>query len=176
MRLLSVSVNLSRRSLYQSDLLDFVNETLKKNKANPLLLEFELTESTASRDLLFVSSIIKRFKNIGIKVSIDDFGTGYSSLSYLKKMPFDTMKIDKSFFDDIEVDKKARDVVKAMIDVALALNVYVVAEGIQTLKQVQLLKVMGCHAVQGFYYSHSLAREKYEQFLVENKVEGEKTA
>lgn len=175
-RLLAVSVNLSRRSIYQSDLVDYVSLTLKETKANPMLLEFELTESTASRDLLFVSSIIKRFKNINIKVSIDDFGTGYSSLSYLKKMPFDTMKIDKSFFDDIEVDKKARDVVKAMIDVALALNVYVVAEGIQTAKQVALLKDMGCHAVQGFYYSHSLTREKYEAFLVSNKFEGEKKA
>jgi len=173
-RLLSVSVNLSRRSLYQSDLIEYVVDTLKKHKANPLLLEFELTESTASRDLLFVSSMIKRFKNIGVKVSIDDFGTGYSSLSYLKKMPFDTMKIDKSFFDDIEIDKKARDVVKAMIDVALALNVYVVAEGIQTAKQVQLLQAMGCHAVQGFYYSHSLSREKFEQFLSNNKFEGAK--
>jgi EAL domain-containing protein (putative c-di-GMP-specific phosphodiesterase class I) len=173
-RLLTVSVNLSRRSLYQSDLMDFVNETIKATTANPLLMEFELTESTASRDLLFVSAMMKRFKNIGIKVSIDDFGTGYSSLSYLKKMPFDTMKIDKSFFDDIEVDKKARDVVKAMIDVALALNVYVVAEGIQTAKQVALLKQMGCHAIQGFYYSHSLARDKYEEFLQNNKFEGDK--
>ncbi|MFA5235477.1 MAG: EAL domain-containing protein [Bacilli bacterium] len=173
-RLLTVSINLSRRSLYQSDLMDYVNQTIKETRANPLLMEFELTESTASRDLLFVSAMMKRFKNIGIKVSIDDFGTGYSSLSYLKKMPFDTMKIDKSFFDDIEVDKKARDVVKAMIDVALALNVYVVAEGVQTAKQVALLKQMGCHAIQGFYYSHSLARDKYEQFLQNNKFEGDK--
>ncbi len=176
MRLLSVSINLSRRSLYQSDLVEYIESTLRQTKANPLLVEFELTESIASRDLLFVSSMIKRFKTLGIKVSIDDFGTGYSSLSYLKKMPFDTMKIDKAFFDDIEVDKKARDVVKAMIDVALALNVYVVAEGIQTKRQVELLSTMGCHAIQGFYYSHSLSREKYEAFLKSNKFEGGKAS
>jgi EAL domain-containing protein (putative c-di-GMP-specific phosphodiesterase class I) len=172
-RLIPVSVNLSRRSLYASDLLEYINETLKKHKTNPLLLEIELTESIASKDILFVSSLIKKFKAMNIKVSIDDFGTGYSSLSYLKRMPFDVMKIDKLFFDDIEIDKKARDVVKAMIDVAIALDVYVIAEGVQTAKQVSILEAMGCSGIQGYYYSTPLPKDKLQEFL-EKKSEGRK--
>lgn len=170
-RLMTVSINLSRRGLYLPDLIPFLKSTLEKHKANPLLLEIELTESTTSKDILFVVSMIKQLKELKLRVSIDDFGTGYSSLSYLKKIPFDVMKIDKSFFDDIEVDKKARDVVKALIDLAKALDIYVVAEGIQEAKQVAYLAKIGCNAVQGFYYSQALPRASFESFIKQNKFE-----
>lgn len=170
-RLMTVSINLSRRGLYLPDLIPFMKATLEKHKTNPLLLEIELTESTTSKDILFVVSMIKQMKDLKLHVSIDDFGTGYSSLSYLKKIPFDVMKIDKSFFDDIEVDKKARDVVKALIDLAKALDIYVVAEGVQEAKQVAYLEKIGCNAVQGFYYSQALPRAAFESFIKQNKFE-----
>jgi len=170
-RLLTISINLSRRGLYQPDIIPFLKSTLEKYKTNPLLVEIELTESTTSKDILFVLSMIKQLKDLKLRISIDDFGTGYSSLSYLKKIPFDVMKIDKSFFDDIEVDKKARDVVKALIDLGKALDIYVVAEGIQELKQVAYLSKLGCNAIQGFYYSQALPRAAFESFIRQNKFE-----
>lgn len=170
-RLMTISINLSRRGLYQPDIIPFMKSTLEKHKTNPLLVEIELTESTTSKDILFVVSMIKQLKDLRLRVSIDDFGTGYSSLSYLKKIPFDVMKIDKSFFDDIEVDKKARDVVKALIDLAKALEIYVVAEGIQEAKQVAYLTKLGCNAVQGFYYSQALPRAAFESFIKQNRFE-----
>jgi EAL domain-containing protein (putative c-di-GMP-specific phosphodiesterase class I) len=93
--------------------------TLDKYKVNPLLLEMEITESATAKDNLFILSILKQIQGLNIQVAIDDFGTGYSSMSSLKRMPVNSIKIDKSFLDDIEVDAKAREVVKAIIKLAM---------------------------------------------------------
>lgn len=170
-RLLNISVNLSRNGIYRTDLIDFLSSTMDKFQVSPLLIEMELTESSAQRDMLYLLSVIKELKGLKLKLSVDDFGTGYSSLSNLRKLPMDTLKIDKSFFDSIEVDKKSRDIVKTTIAMAKALEMKVVAEGIQTAKQVAFLKGTDCDMIQGYYFSKPLSREEFEIFLKSNEFE-----
>ncbi len=171
-RLLPISVNLSRKSIFKTDLIDFMKATLDKYKVNPLLLEMEITESATAKDNLFILSVLKQIQGLNIQVAIDDFGTGYSSMSSLKRMPVNSIKIDKSFLDDIEVDAKAREVVKAIIKLAHALEMKAVAEGIQSKKQVQILKEqLACDAIQGYYYSRPLPNDEYVIFIKKNPFE-----
>lgn len=170
-RLMTISINASRRTIHSPDYLEYIRKTIEETKVNPLLLEIELTESIASQDMLFVLQVIKKIKDMKIKVSMDDCGTGYSSLSILKKIPFDTIKMDKSFFDDIEIDKKARDVAQTMVELGHSLEMRVLAEGIQTAKQVAIVKKMNIDSIQGFYYSRALTKFAYENFLVKNQFE-----
>lgn len=171
-RLLPISVNLSRKSIFKTDLIDFMKATIDKYKVNPLLLEMEITESATAKDNLFILSVLKQIQGLNIQVAIDDFGTGYSSMSSLKRMPVNSIKIDKSFLDDIEVDAKAREVVKAIIKLAHALEMKAIAEGIQSKKQVQILKEqLACDSIQGYYYSRPLPNDEYVLFIKKNRFE-----
>ena len=105
-------------------------------------IEIELTESLAARDTAFLFQLVSKIKEMRMQTSIDDFGVGYSSFTSLKKLPFDTLKIDKSFIDDIEVDKKSRDIVRAIISLAHSLGIWTIAEGVETERQVSLLRSM----------------------------------
>lgn len=171
-RLLKISVNLSRRSVYDSSILNYFVSTMAEFKVNPLLIDIELTESVAAKDTTFVTSIIRKIKGLKMSTSIDDFGVGYSSFVALKKIPFDTMKVDKTFIDDIEIDKKARDMVERVISLGHCLDMKVIAEGVQSAKQVEILKKLDLDAIQGFYYSKPLSCFDYENFLANNRFEG----
>jgi EAL domain-containing protein (putative c-di-GMP-specific phosphodiesterase class I) len=149
-RLLKISANLSRKTVYDPTLLAFFDKTIKEYNVNPLLLNMELTESLAARDTIFLSTVIRQIKAMGISTSIDDFGVGYSSFSSLKKIPFDILKIDKS------------------------LSMSVIAEGVQTEKQVEILRKMNLDAIQGFYYSKALSNFDYQKFLEANPFEKKK--
>lgn len=175
-RLLKISVNLSRRSCYDPSVLSFFDATMKEYGVNPLILDIELTESVAAKDAIFTASMIKRLKEMKLSTSIDDFGVGYSSFSALKKIPFDTLKIDKSFIDDIEIDKKARDMVQCVIQLGHSLEMKVIAEGVQSEKQVQILKDFGLDSIQGYFYSKPLECFEYEKFLASNRFEKGKKA
>jgi len=170
-RLVPISINISRVEMYRSDLIDFIDSKIKQYNINPMLIEMELTETSASKDILFVSAVIKRFKLLNVKVDLDDFGTGYSSLSSLRNLAIDVIKLDRSFFNEIEINAKAREIVKNTINLAKALELYIVAEGIQTTKQVEFLRKTGCDAIQGFYYSKALPAEDFIKFLTHNKFE-----
>lgn len=170
-RLLPISVNLSRRSTFDPSILDFISNVIKKYNVNPLLLKIELTESIASKNVLYTDYIMRKIKGYGIKVALDDVGTGYSSMAVLKDLPIDVAKLDKSFFDDIEIDQKARDVVLALTTLCRSLNMYVLGEGIQTSKQISIVKKLGVDCIQGFFYSQALQKVKYEAFLLNNKFE-----
>lgn len=170
-RLVPVSINISRVEVYRSDLIDFIDSKIKQYNINPMLIEMELTETSASKDILFVSSVIKRLKLLNVKVDLDDFGTGYSSLSSLRNLAIDVIKLDRSFFNEIEINAKAREIVKNTINLAKALELYIVAEGIQTTKQVEFLRKTGCDAIQGFYYSKALPADEFIKFLSHNKFE-----
>jgi EAL domain-containing protein (putative c-di-GMP-specific phosphodiesterase class I) len=170
-RLLRISVNLSRRSVYDPSILDFFAKTMAEYKVNPLLIDIELTESVASKNVVFTASVIKKIKAMGMTTSIDDFGVGYSSFSALKKIPFDTLKIDKTFVDDIEIDKKARDLVECVIRIGHSLDMIVIAEGVQSEKQVEILRKLGLNAIQGFYYSPALGNYDFHKFLDKNAYE-----
>jgi EAL domain-containing protein (putative c-di-GMP-specific phosphodiesterase class I) len=173
-RLLKISVNLSRKSVYDPGLIDYFQATLQQYKVNPLLIEIELTESVAARDTIYVAALLKKFKQIGLSTAIDDFGVGYSSFSSLKKIPFDTLKIDKAFIDDIEIDKKARDMVQCVIDLGHALEMSVIAEGVQSDAQVEILRKLGLDSIQGYYYSKPLPNFDYVRFLSDNPYEKKK--
>jgi EAL domain-containing protein (putative c-di-GMP-specific phosphodiesterase class I) len=173
-RLLKISVNLSRKSVYDPGILDYFQKTMAELKVNPLLIEMELTESVAAKDAIYIAAMIKRLKELGFATAIDDFGVGYSSFSSLKKIPFDTLKVDKAFIDDIEIDKKARDLVECVIQIGHALEMSVVAEGVQSEKQTEILRKMGVDSIQGYYFSRPMPCFEYEKFLEANRFEKSK--
>jgi EAL domain-containing protein (putative c-di-GMP-specific phosphodiesterase class I) len=170
-RLMAISVNLSRRSTFDQGIITFIDDTIKQYHVNPLLIKVELTESIASKNVIYTEFVMKKIKDMDLKVALDDVGTGYSSLSVLKNLPVDVAKLDKSFFDDIEIDKKARDVIIALTALCHSLKMYVIAEGIQNTKQIAIVKTLGIDCVQGFYYSKALPRYAYEAFISKNKFE-----
>ena len=170
-RLVKVSINISRKTVYDDGLIVFLSDKLKENGIDPKLLDMELTESLAARDTAFLLQLVNKIKALRMNTSIDDFGVGYSSFNSLKKLPFDTLKIDKSFIDDIEVDQKSRDIVKAIINLSHALGIWTIAEGVETREQVEILKYLGLDSIQGYYYSRPLNNYEFQKFLADNPFE-----
>ena len=150
---LRVAINLSARHFQDYDLIREVEKIVSKVGINTKYIEFEITESTFLFNSDTVFKIIKSLKSMGIHISLDDFGTGYSSLSYLRKIPLDSLKIDKSFIDDIEQDIQAKKLLKSIITIARDLDLTTVAEGVETTVQKEILKDMGCDILQGYLFS-----------------------
>ena len=171
LRRLTVSVNLSRRSVYDPSLLGNMEETLKRYGVSHSQLDMELTESLASENIVFIPAIIRRIKAMGMITSMDDFGVGYSSLSSLKSIPFNVLKIDKSFIDDIEVSEKGRAMVRSIIELVHAMDMRTIAEGVETETQVRILASLGLDAVQGFYFARPMEKSKFEAMLRDNPFE-----
>lgn len=174
LRLLPVSVNISKRTIFTVDIAAYIEKTIKKHSINPLLLEIEIVEAPSPYDVLYLLTTVKKIKALNIKVSIDDFGTGFSSLSYIKKIPFDIIKIDKAFLSDIEIDHKSRGLVEEIIKLAHILETYVIIEGVQEAEQIKLLKAMKADCIQGYYYSEPLKPQDYIAFITNNKFEKRK--
>lgn len=172
--LVRMSINLSRRTVYNDGLISFLEDTAKRYGVDSKWIDIEITESLAARDAAFLYQLVSKIKALGMATSIDDFGVGYSSFNSLKKLPFDTLKIDKSFIDDIEVDKKSGDIVRAVIDLAHSMGMWTIAEGVETAKQVEILQKMGLDAVQGYYYSRPLNSFEFQRFLKSNPFEEKK--
>lgn len=170
-RILVISINLSRKTALDPQILTFYKETMERYEINPKWIDIELTESMAAQDSLFVSSIIRKVKAMDMDTSIDDFGTGYSSFSSLKKIPFDTLKIDKSFIDEIELDQKSRDLVRCINDIGHSLGMKTLAEGVETESQVGIAKELGINGIQGYYFSRPLNEFEYQRFLSNNEFE-----
>ncbi len=162
---LKVSVNLSPEQFSQSDLVEMVEANLEKNGLPPARLELEITESTLMTDVESSIAKLDELVDRGISISIDDFGTGYSSLYYLKNFPIDVLKIDQSFVRDITTDDSDAQIVETIILMARNLGIGVVAEGVETREQLEVLKGFNCEKVQGFYYSKPLPLEKLVEFL-----------
>ncbi|MDD3938843.1 MAG: EAL domain-containing protein, partial [Bacilli bacterium] len=171
LRLLPISVNLSKRTVFSATIADYIEQTIKKHQVNPLLLEIEIVESPSPYDVLYLLSTVKKIKALNIRVAIDDFGTGFSSLSYIKRIPFDVIKIDKAFLSDLEIDAKSRGLVKEIIKLAHILETYVIIEGVQEYEQIKLLQGMDADCIQGYYYSEPLRPEDYLRFINDNKFE-----
>ena len=170
-RIPKVSINLSRKTALAPDILTFYQDTINKYEINPEWIEIELTESMAAQDAVFVSAMIRKIKAMGLDTSIDDFGTGYSSFSSLKKIPFDTLKIDKSFIDEVELDQKSRDLVRCINDLSHSLGMKTIAEGVETEKQMEIVKELGIDSIQGYYYSRPLGEFEFQRFLNNNTFE-----
>ncbi len=161
-----MAVNVSGRLFHNSrQLMRMVRQTLKETELPPDLLELELTESTAMLDPQMAIAIINRLGEYGISCSIDDFGTGYSSLAMLKSFPLKKLKIDRSFILDLTADRNDAAIVKATIAIARALNLTVLAEGVETKRHFDILKSMGCDVIQGYLFSRPQPPEEMEKML-----------
>ena len=170
-RLLPVSVNFSLYEFFSSTFLDVIMDLLEKYKVDPSLIQIEITETTSQANQFLSVSIIKKLKEKGIKILMDDFGVGFSNVGNFRKIPFDVIKIDKSFIDDIDTDPKAAEIVKFLIQLCKTSNMEVIAEGVDNVRQVEILKKYKCDTIQGFYYSKPLAKDEYEKFLANNEFE-----
>ncbi|HEX7151561.1 MAG TPA: EAL domain-containing protein [Thermoanaerobaculia bacterium] len=160
--LLRIAVNLSPRQFQQRDLAAMVERVLSDTGFPPQFLDLEITESTAMQNAELSLSILRRLKEMGIRISIDDFGTGYSSLSYLKRFPIDTVKIDQDFVRDLATDASDSAIISAVISMARALNLRVIAEGVETEEQLAFLQREHCEEMQGFLYSRALPAAEFE--------------
>jgi diguanylate cyclase (GGDEF)-like protein/PAS domain S-box-containing protein len=153
-RTLPISVNMSPRTFNNLHIVETIDAILAKHRIDHQLIEFEITETTAMKDVQHTLAVMQRFRQRGIRFSIDDFGTGYSSLSYLSEMPVSTLKIDKRFIS--ADDANSRSIVSTITAMSKQMQLKVVAEGVETLPQLQWLRGIGCNEVQGFYFSRPM--------------------
>jgi diguanylate cyclase (GGDEF)-like protein/PAS domain S-box-containing protein len=166
---LRISVNFSARQFQQPTFIADVSHILKETNLDPRWLELELTESSIMKDPEEAIEKLHELKLMGISVAIDDFGTGYSSLNYLKRFPIDTLKIDKSFVADVCKDPHDTAIVRAIINLGHALDLTVIAEGVETKEQLQYLSALECDVVQGFLFSKALSAKAFEELLIEQR-------
>jgi diguanylate cyclase (GGDEF)-like protein len=162
---LMMSVNLSGKHFAQNDLVAQVKKILRETKIPPSCLKLEITESAVMENAESVISILGQLKSVGIQLSIDDFGTGYSSLSYLHRFPIDTLKIDRSFVSSMESGTENGEIVRTVIALAKALNLDIIAEGIESIHQLHQLRILGCEYGQGFLFSRPIPFEEAETLL-----------
>lgn len=153
-----VSVNLSLRQFYQTDLVEKVELILTETKLDPKYLELEITETIAMQPDIAIR-VLNELKSIGVLIAMDDFGTGYSSLNYLRRFPIDHLKIDKAFVQDIQRDEEDRSIIATIIALGHNLNMPVIAEGVETEEQANLLKNYKCDMFQGYLFSRPLPAE-----------------
>lgn len=164
-RHLTIAVNVSARQFRQQDFESEVKRALRESGALPHLLKLELTESMLVHDIDAVVNKMTGLKSLGVSFSLDDFGTGYSSLSYLKRLPFDQLKIDRSFVADVLSDENDAAICRAVIALGKSLSVKVLAEGIETLEQWDLLRKTGCDEAQGFYFCRPMPADEVQPWL-----------
>lgn len=151
---LSVSVNLSVLQLFQPNLIQDVKRVLQESQIAPHSLKLEITETALMENYELATSILAELKAMGVQLYIDDFGTGYSSLSRLQDLPIDAVKIDRSF-----VQHQRWDISEAIIALAAKLGLMVIAEGVETLEELEMLKHLGCNQIQGYFFSRPLDQE-----------------
>jgi len=162
---LTLAVNVSARQFHQTDFVAQVQAALQRHAINPKRLKLELTESLLQENIEDTIAIMTGLNECGIQFSLDDFGTGYSSLQYLKRLPLDQIKIDQSFVHDITKDSSDIAVVRATIAMARSLNLEVIAEGVETEEQQQLLLKNGCAQFQGYLFGRPVPIEAFEALL-----------
>lgn len=164
-RALHVSVNLSSRQFTDPQLAAMIEHTLSETGVAPSSVELELTETCVLHEAEATLATLHQLKAMGLRIAIDDFGTGYSSLMYLRRFPIDTLKIDRAFTQDLSTSADALAIVRAIIAMAEALKLKVVAEGVETEAQIELLQALGCHEGQGFAFSPPIAPEEMTALL-----------
>lgn len=160
-----IAVNFSARQFLESDIIALIEEAIQLTHIHPESLEIEITESIALKNVDHAIQTIQYLRKIGVQVSLDDFGTGYSSMNYLKVLPVSNLKIDKSFLDSILESKSDRKIVRMMIELAQALNLAVIAEGVESNEQAEFLRKIHCNKAQGFLYSKPIPDKEAKKFL-----------
>ncbi len=161
----TIAINISPTQYNHPNFVDQVIKITKEYNIDPNLIIFEITEEVVAQDIDKVIDTMKHLTKYGFSFSIDDFGSGYSSMKYLKNLPIKEIKIDKSFIDEITTDEKARAIVKTIINMAHNLNLHVVAEGVESKEQLEILKNYQCDLYQGYYFSKPLNEEDFINLL-----------
>lgn len=162
---LTISVNISSRQFAQPNLVSEIQRILKETGLSAQSLKLEITESTVMENAEAATRMLQKLRDLGIHLSIDDFGTGYSSLGYLHRFPVDTLKIDRSFINSIENDLEKMEIIRTVTTLAWNLGMDIVAEGVETKKQLAHLKALKCENGQGYLFSKPLDRVAVEAFL-----------
>ncbi|MDJ0688768.1 MAG: EAL domain-containing protein [Xenococcaceae cyanobacterium MO_188.B32] len=162
---LKISVNLSGKQLTEQNLVDKIEEILQETNLDGQFLKLEITESILMDNLETATNILLALREKNIQLSIDDFGTGYSSLSYLHRFPVDTLKIDRSFIEQMQSNQGNSAIVKTIVTLAHILNMDVIAEGIENTSQLAQLKLLKCEHGQGYYFSKPLTKEEAEELI-----------
>lgn len=160
-----MSVNISARQFRHHDLARKIGRLLEETGMDAHYLNLEITESTSMEDISHTIKVIKQLRSMGVDISIDDFGTGYSSLNYLKDFPINHLKIDHSFIREMKTNNAGKAIVKTIIDMAINLNLQVVAEGVETKAELEILRDMGCHEIQGYYFSRPVEPEQIKAIM-----------
>jgi EAL domain-containing protein (putative c-di-GMP-specific phosphodiesterase class I) len=163
--LLRIAVNVSAVELRARDFIAVVGTILAETGSAADRLELEITESSLMQDSTATSVVLSGLKDMGINLALDDFGTGYSSLSYLRRFPIDTLKIDRSFVYDLVTNPDDASIVSAVISMGKSLHMRVVAEGVETRKQLAFLQTHSCPDGQGYYFSEAVMPEQFSQFM-----------
>lgn len=165
-----VSVNIAAAQLDNANFEPALRRTLSETSLDPTCLELEFTERMLMKDPQRGIEAMRSLRKAGVRIGVDDFGTGYSSLAYLKQLPVDTMKIDRLFVRDVASVPYDAAIARAIIALAESINLRVVAEGVETVEQADLLEALGCSIMQGYYFSKPVPREDFERFFVHSPV------
>jgi EAL domain-containing protein (putative c-di-GMP-specific phosphodiesterase class I) len=163
-----MSVNVSPRQFHQPDFVEVVTQTVKASGVDPGTVRLEITEGVTIENAARAIAILERLRTFGVRVSIDDFGTGYSSLSYLHQLPFDTLKIDRSFVSGLQSKSDGRQIIRTILDLAKNLELDVIAEGAESESQADLLRQMGCGYAQGYFFSRPVGEQAAGALLASN--------
>jgi EAL domain-containing protein (putative c-di-GMP-specific phosphodiesterase class I) len=161
-----VAVNISGYQMRQDNLVEHIESVIQRYGVQPDRFTCEITETVAMEDTQATTLTFEKMRKAGFHVSIDDFGTGYSSLGSLRRLPAAELKIDRAFVSDLETSEEARSIAKSIIDMARALNLKVIAEGVETVGQSNLLVEMGCDELQGFLFSMPIPAEELQKMAM----------
>jgi EAL domain-containing protein (putative c-di-GMP-specific phosphodiesterase class I) len=168
---LQLAVNLSPVQFQHGDLVGLVHTVLLETGLSPSRLELEITESVLIDDFPSAVSILRRLKQLGVRIAMDDFGSGYSSLSYLQSFPFDKIKIDKTFVANLDHSPQSAAIIRAVIGLGRGLELPIVAEGVETKSQLDFLTREACDQVQGYVVGRPLPIEDYADLIGRPPVE-----
>ena len=164
---IKVAINISQKDLRNNDVIDYLKKSIEENNLSPAMIEIELTERSTIKNEKSIGNFLNNLKEYGIKIALDDFGTGYNSLVDLIKIPVDYLKVDKIFIDNITSDIE-RTIVESVVDFAHKAGREVIAEGVETKEQMEMLKNIGCDYIQGYYFSKPLLSEKIKELCLAN--------
>lgn len=168
---INLSINVSPIQFLEKDFIKKLDAYIKIKNVDTKSLEFEITETTLLENEVLFKQSIQSLKNLGFSVAIDDFGTGYSSLFYLNEYEIDTIKIDRHFIKEVDQKDNSREIVSAIMHLAQKLNLKTVAEGVETLKQLSLLREMNCNEIQGYLYSKPVKAKAFQTLLRKGKID-----
>jgi EAL domain-containing protein (putative c-di-GMP-specific phosphodiesterase class I) len=165
----SMAVNISARQFHHPGFKEMLSRIMMQTGLDPERLELEITESVAMQDAEKTISLLNGVRELGVQLSIDDFGTGYSSLSYLKRFPINKLKVDQSFVRNMTTNKNDASIAKSVVLIGQSLGLRVIAEGVETAEQLEMLRQYECDEIQGYYFSRPVSNTDLEKLLISGK-------